>query len=109
MLELHELREQIIRIKDDPSVPIVLVGNKADLEKDRAVPRMEAFELSGQWNDTPYFETSALNRMNIDEAFEDLCRQVMYRNMHATDQEPGEGLQPYRRPRGRKRDRCTIL
>ncbi|KAF4637020.1 hypothetical protein G7Y89_g1062 [Cudoniella acicularis] len=35
LYELAELREQIIRIKDDPNVPIVIVGNKSDLEDDR--------------------------------------------------------------------------
>ena len=88
-------------------MPIVLVGNKADLEEDRAVPRMEAFDLSSQWDGTPYFETSARNRMNIDEAFVDLCRQVMRRNMRADDDNIGGSRQPYRRVR--RRDRCTIL
>ena len=35
--ELADLREQIMRIKDDNHVPIVLVGNKCDLENERQV------------------------------------------------------------------------
>ena len=33
LIELTELREQIVRIKDDENVPIVIVGNKYDLEE----------------------------------------------------------------------------
>ncbi|KAF3045047.1 Ras- protein rsr1 [Didymella heteroderae] len=54
--ELAELREQIRRIKEDDNVPMVLVGNKSDLEEDRAIPRPRAFATSREWN-TPYFET----------------------------------------------------
>lgn len=51
--ELAELREQIIRIKDDENVPIVIVGNKSDLEDDRVVSRSRAFAISQSWNNSP--------------------------------------------------------
>lgn len=60
--ELSELREQIIRIKDDDSVPIVIVGNKSDLESERKVTRAEAFGVSQSWGNAPYYETSARRR-----------------------------------------------
>lgn len=60
--ELQELREQIIRIKDDEHVPIVIVGNKSDLEGDRKVARSKAFALSQGWGNAPYYETSARRR-----------------------------------------------
>ncbi|KAL2849214.1 ras family-domain-containing protein [Aspergillus pseudoustus] len=75
--ELSELREQIIRIKDDENVPIVIVGNKSDLEEDRAVPRARAFALSQSWGSAPYYETSARRRANVNEVFVDLCRQII--------------------------------
>ncbi|KGO68937.1 Small GTPase superfamily, Rho type [Penicillium italicum] len=75
--ELSELREQIIRIKDDENVPIVIVGNKSDLEDDRAVPRARAFGLSQKWDNAPYYETSARRRANVNEVFVDLCRQII--------------------------------
>ena len=56
--ELAQLRDEIIRIKDDENVPIVIVGNKADLEDQRAVPRARAFSISQQWG-APYYEASA--------------------------------------------------
>ena len=60
--ELSELREQIIRIKDDENVPIVIVGNKSDLEEDRVVTRSRAFAVSQNWGNAPYYETSARRR-----------------------------------------------
>ncbi|KAL4763781.1 putative RAS small monomeric GTPase (Rsr1) [Aspergillus foveolatus] len=75
--ELAELREQIVRIKDDENVPIVIVGNKSDLEEDRAVPRARAFSLSQSWGSAPYYETSARRRANVNEVFIDLCRQII--------------------------------
>lgn len=77
--ELAELREQIKRIKEDDNVPMVLIGNKSDLEEDRAIPRPRAFAISREWN-IPYFETSARRRANVDEAFVDLCRQIILKD-----------------------------
>ena len=70
--ELVELREQIVRTKNDPSFPIVLVGNKSDLEEDRAVSRAKAFQLSQSWGNIPYYETSARRATNINEVFIDV-------------------------------------
>lgn len=79
--ELYELREQIVRIKEDEKVPLVIVGNKSDLEEDRAVSRARAFAVSEGWGHAPYYETSARRRANVDEAFEDLCRQIIRKDM----------------------------
>ncbi|THV77944.1 ras-related protein RSR1, partial [Aureobasidium pullulans] len=67
--ELSELREQLVNLKDDPAVPIVLVGNKSDLEEDRAVSRAQAFAVSSGWGNVPYYETSARRRQNVNEVF----------------------------------------
>ncbi|KAK0888825.1 Ras-related protein rsr1 [Friedmanniomyces endolithicus] len=70
--ELAELREQIVQIKGgDPNVPIVLVGNKSDLEEDRVVSRSRAFQVSQAWGGVPYYETSARRRQNVSEVFVD--------------------------------------
>jgi Ras-related protein Rap-1B len=124
--ELSEIRDQIIRIKDDPSVPIVLVGNKCDLEEDRAVSRGRAFAVSQSWGSAPYYETSARRRANVDESFRDLCRQIIRRDqemMKAQGIYPNEdshdkkrvGRDPKSRSstgskrRQRSRGPCTIL
>ncbi|EEP78890.1 krev-1 protein [Uncinocarpus reesii 1704] len=117
--ELAELREQIIRIKDDENVPIVIVGNKSDLEEDRAVSRSKAFQLSQQWGNAPYYETSARRRANVDEAFIDLCRQIIRRDIQSTkdrnrDQASGRGKDGHKRSKKPnrkkgKRPDCVIL
>ena len=80
--ELGELREQIAHMKNhDPAIPIVLVGNKADLEDDRRVSRAKAFQVSQMWGNIPYYETSARRRLNVNEVFVDVCRQIIRRDL----------------------------
>ena len=114
--ELSDLREQIIRIKDDENIPLVIVGNKSDLEEDRVVSRARAFQVSQLWGNAPYYETSARRRANVDEVFTDLCRQIIRKDMHLTqmrDQElasrGGPSRYGSRRRRTRRRDNCVIL
>lgn len=73
--EVSKLFTQILRVKDRDDFPIVLVGNKADLETQRQVPRSEAFAFSASHH-VAYFEASAKLRLNVDEAFEQLVRAV---------------------------------
>jgi Ras-related protein Rap-1A len=47
--DLADLREQILRVKDQDDVPMVLVGNKCDLEDERVVGRDQGQNLSRQW------------------------------------------------------------
>lgn len=120
--ELTELREQLVRIKDDERVPLVLVGNKADLEEHRAVSRSKAYAVSQSWGNKPYYETSARRRTNVDEVFIDLCRQIIRKDMDASrptreDEDyrgDGEGHEDESRRRRRRRKRkdrmkCNIL
>ncbi|KAL3473929.1 ras family-domain-containing protein [Aspergillus californicus] len=101
--ELSELREQIIRIKDDENVPIVIVGNKSDLEEDRAVPRARAFALSQSWGNAPYYETSARRRANVNEVFVDLCRQIIRKDSQGGSS--GDFESAPRKRDGQNRDR----
>ncbi|KAF5877526.1 putative ras small monomeric gtpase protein [Botrytis fragariae] len=110
--ELSELRETIIRIKDDENVPIVIVGNKSDLEQDRMVSRQAAFNVSQSWGNAPYYETSARRRANVDEVFIDLCRQIIRRdNNRSTPEFDDEVNSPVekRHHRMRRLGRCVIL
>ncbi|THC90252.1 hypothetical protein EYZ11_010279 [Aspergillus tanneri] len=119
--ELSELREQITRIKDDEKVPIVIVGNKSDLEEDRAVPRARAFALSQSWGNAPYYETSARRRANVNEVFIDLCRQIIRKDLQGNSSKAQEGQtrkregpnrgerKKERRRQPRRRGPCVIL
>jgi Ras-related protein Rap-1B len=112
--ELETLRDDIIRIKDDEDIPIVIVGNKADLEDQRAVDRAKAFSLSQRWS-APYYEASARTRTNVDEAFIDLCRQMLRREDIPDDMRddpyPQRADDPAakRRRRKRRKEKCAIL
>ncbi|KAK3906599.1 ras family-domain-containing protein [Staphylotrichum tortipilum] len=112
--ELEMLRDDIIRIKDDEDIPIVIVGNKADLEDQRAIDRAKAFNLSQRWN-APYYETSARTRTNVDEAFIDLCRQMLRRDDSHDDMrddpypQRADDPEAKRRRRKKRKEKCTIL
>lgn len=86
--ELLDLREQVLRIKDVNRVPMVLVGNKADLEDERAVSIEEGIEVSSKWGKVPFYETSALLRSNVDEVFVGLVRQIMRNELEAVNSNP---------------------
>lgn len=74
--DLAELREQILRVKDTDKVPMVLVGNKCDLEDDRVVSKDQGGSLAQQWGGSTFLETSARKKINVDEVFFDLVRQI---------------------------------
>ncbi|GAA5874760.1 hypothetical protein JCM8547_005204 [Rhodosporidiobolus lusitaniae] len=110
--ELHSIFEQIQRIKeavpepgrpDPPRVPLVLVGNKLDLVQERQVPREVAINLSRSWGGVPFYETSARREINVNEIFEDVCRQML-----KNDAVSGGGARN-RRSGGAKKRKCTIL
>lgn len=75
--ELLALREQVLRIKDSENVPMVLIGNKCDLDEDRELSIDDGIQVSQQWGMVPFYETSAMYKTNIDEAFVDVVRQIM--------------------------------
>ena len=122
LAELGELREQIAHMKNhDPSIPIVLVGNKADLEDDRRVSRAKAFQVSQMWGNIPYYETSARRRLNVNEVVVDVCRQIIRKDLNGRKGDAGKegrggggGGRDGRRKRRRegerdKGSRCVIL
>ncbi|KAJ6247716.1 ras-like protein rasb [Anaeramoeba flamelloides] len=67
--------EKIQKMKEKKDFPMVIVGNKTDLEKDRKISQNEAMDLAKTYN-CPFFETSAKNNHNVQEAFLQLVREV---------------------------------
>nr|XP_061809224.1 ras-related protein Rap-1b-like isoform X1 [Nerophis lumbriciformis] len=74
--DLQDLREQILRVKDTDDVPMILVGNKCDLEVERVVAKESGVGLARQWNSCAFLETSAKSKINVNEIFYDLVRQI---------------------------------
>lgn len=54
---------------------MVVVANKADLEHERQVGTHEGQALAKHFG-CPFIETSAKQRMNVDEAFHNLVREI---------------------------------
>lgn len=73
--EIIKFYNQILRVKDREEFPMILVGNKADLEHKKVISAEEGLEL-GRHLGLSYIETSAKNRMNIDAAFHELVRII---------------------------------
>ncbi|VDK89194.1 unnamed protein product [Litomosoides sigmodontis] len=73
--EAIRLHKMILRVKDRDEFPIILIGNKADLNSDRLISRQEAEELARQLR-LPYVECSAKHRTNVDESFHNLVRLI---------------------------------
>ncbi|ODQ57246.1 hypothetical protein WICANDRAFT_97874, partial [Wickerhamomyces anomalus NRRL Y-366-8] len=74
--ELLALREQVLRIKDSTNVPMVLIGNKCDLVDERVLQPQDGIKISEKWGRVPFYETSAMHKTNVDEAFIDVVRQI---------------------------------
>ncbi|KAH9038605.1 ras-like protein [Lactarius hengduanensis] len=91
--------QQILRVKDTESVPIVLVGNKCDLENERRIDKNVAWvkrfltsSARDDWNvvvegrfiseeiGCRFVETSAKLGLNVTSAFLDLVRRIRDRN-----------------------------
>ncbi|XP_073996595.1 ras-like protein 2 [Rhodnius prolixus] len=73
--EMYKFHKQILRVKDRDEFPMLMVGNKADLEHQRIISQTEAQTLAGELR-IPYIECSAKLRMNVDQAFHELVRIV---------------------------------
>jgi len=97
--DLMDLRDQILRVKDSDDVPMILVGNKCDLESERVVGKDQGQSLARQFN-CAFLETSAKAKVNVNEVFYDLVRQV---NRRYPDSKGGRGGQ---RRQGQTQTKC---
>ena len=98
------LRTQVLRIKEDqPQIPIVLVGNKVDMEEERAVSTDSGKNLAEKWgNNTVFVETSAKSNINVTECFVELVRLInRWRESHPEFFEDNS--------RRKRRGLCTLL
>lgn len=73
--EIQGFYQQILRVKDRDSFPMILIGNKADLEGERQVSNQEGKDTAKTLN-LAYVETSAKQRVNVDLAFHELVRII---------------------------------
>ncbi|XP_013771704.1 ras-related protein Rap-2a-like [Limulus polyphemus] len=75
--DIKNMKEQIIRVKNMDRVPVILVGNKVDIEQQREVSNMEGMSLAQLWG-CPFMEASAKNKCNVNEIFAEIVREMNF-------------------------------
>ncbi|GAB6018586.1 Ras-protein R-Ras2 [Chamberlinius hualienensis] len=98
--EIYKFHKQILRVKDRDEFPMLMVGNKADLEQQRTVSTEEGKQLAQQLK-IAYKECSAKLRINVDQSFYELVQIV--RQFQAAERPP---IKTSTKPRQKK---CSIL
>lgn len=99
--EIGKFQKQILRVKDRDEFPMLLVGNKSDLDHQRRVTLEEAQQFACAVG-MPYIECSAKLRINVDQAFHELVRII--RKFQAAERPYIE--ESYKR---KSKKRCCIL
>lgn len=69
---LKELRDHA-----DPNIVIMMVGNKKDLDRLRAITTKDAEDYA-KTNTLKFIETSALDSSNVEEAFKGLLTEIFH-------------------------------
>jgi GTPase SAR1 family protein len=78
--EVSTLRDKLVDITEEEDHPVVLVGNKCDLEDDRQVQKAQASSVAEKYKWT-WIEASAKNKINVTETFQEIVRCIRkYRN-----------------------------
>jgi len=73
--EIRTWREKILRVNNNTHIPMVLIGNKCDMDTFRQVTTVEAQDLAKSFG-CSFFEVSAKTALHSQEIFEDLVRQM---------------------------------
>jgi len=73
--EIMTFQQQILRVKDKDYFPMIVVGNKCDLDGERQVSTQEGQQLAKNFG-CKFIETSAKSRINVDNAFYDIVREI---------------------------------
>ena len=73
--DIKNMKESIMRVKGTDKVPMLLVGNKSDLEHQREVASQDGVSLASYWN-CPFLESSARSTQNVNEVFIEIVREM---------------------------------
>merc|ERR1712137_660159 len=82
--QVKTFKQQVCRVKDNDNLPMMLVGNKCDLEDEREVTFEEGKALAEQLH-CQFKEASAKTKTNVEESFYDLVREIRQRNQGTTE------------------------
>jgi len=101
--EVYKFHKQVLRVKDRDEFPMLIVGNKADMDRQRQVSTADCEDMAKQLK-TPFIECSAKNRMNVDQAFHELVRLI--RRFQALERPV---VQQGKREASPSKGKCTLL
>jgi len=97
--------------KSPKEFPFMILGNKADLAKTkRGVPEAKAQAYCKSKNDIPFYETSAKDNINVEQAFYTIARNAMKQeDKHGRYQPPPVWDLGKKEDTKKKADCCSIL
>lgn len=73
--QLRVRLQTLRRLRNTDNIPLVIVANKLDLYNEREVSTVEGIALSREF-DCPFYEASAANRINVEDTFNALIREI---------------------------------
>merc|ERR1739848_43238 len=102
--QVTAFRNQVLKVKDTDTIPLMLVGNKCDLDDKREVETSEGEELAKKFN-CQFKETSAKTRENVEESFYDLVREIRRTSPGSSSTAGNET----KKDEPKKKSLCTLL
>lgn len=76
LLKIQERwQSQVLRVS--PKSLSILIGNKADLTKERALSKRETKKIKDSMHAIDYIETSAKTGVNVNEAFQTMTTRIL--------------------------------
>lgn len=97
---IQEIHDDLLTTKGVQSVPLVICGNKSDLDG-REVTTEEAQKKAAEMKGK-YLETSAKNKINVDNAFMEVVREIWKSGV----EKPPE---PSKIQTGTRKHKCNLL
>ncbi|EAL45777.1 Ras family GTPase [Entamoeba histolytica HM-1:IMSS-B] len=73
--DLDPIHDQIVRVRDTENVPIIVVGNKCDLESQRIVSQDDGKALADKYG-AEFLEVSAKAEIRISDIFTTLIKRI---------------------------------
>ncbi|OMJ69201.1 hypothetical protein SteCoe_33141 [Stentor coeruleus] len=78
--------------KDPENFPFVVLGNKLDKEPERKVPTAKAQQWCKSNGDIPFYETSAKEAVNVEDAFQAIAKKALSQVKDEEDFKPNIDL-----------------
>ena len=93
--------------KDPENFPFVAIGNKLDKEQERKVSTAKASQWCKNNNNLPFFEVSAKDAINVDDAFSTIARNALAQVKEEEVFQPSIDLKAKRKTENKKG--CCVI